>query len=116
MARFSIKAFYTRYWLVLYGVADIKIYPEKKGGGDKPHEDESAFRKYNTSTRNDKMKLTTWSPTQKNTSRYKMRKQVPITRDLNILRYFMKHKILPTKLSAQSSKHRNREEVTRSRV
>jgi hypothetical protein len=58
---------YTRYWFVLYGAADVKIFLEKKGRGNKPHEDESAFRKYVTSTHKDKMKLTTWNPIQRKT-------------------------------------------------
>jgi hypothetical protein len=35
---------YPRYWLVLYGAADVKIFYEKKGGGNKPHEEEEALR------------------------------------------------------------------------
>jgi hypothetical protein len=46
-----------RYWLVLCGVADVKIFLEKKGGGNKPHAEEKAFRKYLASTRTSKMKL-----------------------------------------------------------
>jgi hypothetical protein len=31
------------YWLVLYGLADVRIFPEKKGGRNKPHEEKRAF-------------------------------------------------------------------------
>jgi hypothetical protein len=54
MAHFSIKSIIGllviilddiyRYWLVLYGVADVKIFLEKKGRGNKPHEEKRAFR------------------------------------------------------------------------
>jgi hypothetical protein len=54
MAHFSIKSIIGllviilddiyRYWLVLYGAADVKIFPEKKGGGNKPHEGKRVFR------------------------------------------------------------------------
>lgn len=41
---------------------------------------------------------------------------MPVMRDGNILKCFMTHDMLPTELSAQSSKHRNREELKSSGV
>jgi len=32
------------YWLVLYGAADVKVFREKKGCGNKPHEERRVFR------------------------------------------------------------------------
>jgi hypothetical protein len=52
---------YPRYWLVLYGVADVKIFLEKKGSGNKPHAEESAFRQYLGSTLTDRIKSTMWN-------------------------------------------------------
>jgi hypothetical protein len=92
---------YPRYWLVLYGVADVKIFLEKKGSGNKPHAEESAFRKYLASTHTDKMKLTTWNPSSKeNISRYKVRKQVQVVKGGKHLKCFIKYKIFPTSISA----------------
>jgi hypothetical protein len=65
---------YPRYRLVVCGVADVKIFLEKKSSGNKPQAEESAFRKCLASTHTDKIKLTAWNPiSMENMSRYKVR-------------------------------------------
>jgi hypothetical protein len=72
---------YPRYWLVLYGVADVKIFLEKKGSGNKPHAEESAFRQYLGSTLTDRIKSTMWNPNSKeNISRHEARKEVEVVK------------------------------------
>jgi hypothetical protein len=41
-------------WVILCGVADVKIFLEKKGGGKKPHVEESALEKCLGSTHTNK--------------------------------------------------------------
>jgi hypothetical protein len=102
---------YPRYWLVLCGVADVKIFLEKKGSGNKPHAEESAFRQYHRSTHTDKIKLTMWNSSSKEkVSRNELRKQLQVVQGGKLSRYFIKYKMFPQRLS--SSKSDNHEEIT----
>jgi hypothetical protein len=94
---------YPLYWVVLYGVADVKIFLGKKDSGNKPQAEESPFRQYFASTRTDKMKLTTWNPNSKeNISRHEVWKQVQVGWRKH-LKCFLKYKIHPKEISARWS-------------
>jgi hypothetical protein len=70
---------YPLYVLVLCGVADVKIFLEKEGSGNKPHAEESALGKCLRSTHTKEIKLTAWNRSSKESmSRYKVRKQVTV--------------------------------------
>jgi hypothetical protein len=83
---------YPRYWLVLCGVADVKIFLEKKGCGNKPHAEENAFRQCLGSTHTDKIKLTMWNSNSKEKiSSHELRKQMKVVKGGKLFKCFIKY-------------------------